>query len=65
MSHHIVKISTSLPPEPAMSQAYFNAKYKAWLKRRGFDQEADEMKQRAFLNRKRRGIKSEAEEAKP
>lgn len=48
-----------------MSQAYFNAKYKAWLKRRGLDQEADEMEQRAFLNRKRRGIKSEAKEAKP
>lgn len=48
-----------------MSQAYFNAKYKAWLKRRGFDQEADEMEQRAFLNRKRRGIKSESNETNP
>lgn len=65
MSNHIVRIANSLPPEPAMSQAYFNAKYKAWLKRRGFDQEADEMEQRAFLNRKRRGIKSESNETNP
>lgn len=43
-----------MPPEPGMSQEYFNAKYKAWLRRRGFDQEADEMEQRTFINKRNR-----------
>ena len=60
-----VRIADSVPPEPGMSQEYYTAKYKAWLRRRGFDQEADQMEQRTFLNRKRRGINSEAKEAKP
>jgi CRISPR/Cas system-associated exonuclease Cas4 (RecB family) len=68
MSNYTVKIADSMPAEPAMSQEYFNAKYKAWLRRRGFEQEASEMEQRAFLNRKRRGIQAagtKSKEAKP
>ncbi len=49
-----VRIADSLPPEPGMSQEYFNAKYKAWLRRRGFNQEADEMEQRTFISRRNR-----------
>lgn len=68
MKSYTVRIADSMPAEPAMSQQYFNAKYKAWLIRRGFDQEAEDMDQRAFINRKRRGIQAagtKSKEAKP
>jgi CRISPR/Cas system-associated exonuclease Cas4 (RecB family) len=56
MRSYTVQIADSMPAEPAMSQEYFNAKYKAWLRRRGFDQEANEMEQRTAMNKRRRGL---------
>jgi hypothetical protein len=54
MSMQTVRIADSLPPEPAMSSDYFNAKYKAWLRRRGFEDEAQSMDRRMVLGKRNR-----------
>ena len=37
-----------------MSSDYFNAKYKAWLRRRGFEDEAQSMDRRMVLGKRNR-----------
>jgi len=62
-----MQITDSLPAEPMISQEYMNAKYKAWLQRRGltdpaFAEELKAFEQRSKLSFKRnkntRGKKS-------
>lgn len=43
MIGNTVRISDSQFADPAINQDYFNAKYKAWLKRRGFTDELNRM----------------------
>ena len=43
MIGNTVRISDSQFADPAINQDYFNAKYKAWLKRRGFTDELEKM----------------------
>jgi hypothetical protein len=52
-----MQITDSLPAEPMISQEYMNAKYKAWLQRRGLTDPAfaDELK--AFEARSKMSFK--------
>lgn len=46
-----VQVTDTLPAEPRMSKEYFDAKYKAWLVRRGMSDPAFAEELRAFERR--------------
>lgn len=57
MIGNTVRISDSQFADPAINQDYFNAKYKAWLKRRGFTDELERMsnnRANLFRNKKKK-----------
>lgn len=57
MKHNSIRVADAEFSDPAINTEYFNAKYKEWLKRRGFTDELERMsnnRANLFRNKKKK-----------